>query len=610
MWFAISPEYFPGRDRLLLEHKQSITSLQAVARGYLAREEQNGLQNRMRLTDHHIPKFQARCRGLLTRRVMRAESQGRARLSPWATALQAAVQGALFRRLWQNRLLRIRRAEGSIVLVQAQMRGVIVRRHFNNIKKALRTSKRSMIGLQSLARARLARKAHSEITKSFGRPVVLTGIVGIQAHCRGFLVRRSLEWQARQLVRCSPAVGQLQGQIRGVLMRRRMRKQMAKLEDISQVVVRIQAAVRTFLARKRLLLLIRGLRRSTPVVVGFQARARALIARQKHQNLNKALTEIKTIKAVGGLQAFARAALARNNHREMTRDLEFSVPDVTGLQATIRGVIARTEYRAWRDHLRNSTDVATYLQALLRGAMQRQIFQKKMEYFRENLGKVVKIQSLFRARETREQYRQLTLGTNVSVGTIKNFVHLLDDSEADFQDEMKIERLRKQVVEGIRENQVLENDLSDLEVRIGLIVKNAQSIEDVLTTRRHDNATISNSRRRLLMEYGDPFSGANLDQTTRRKLETYQQLFYLLQTRGEYLSRLLQCLSKDSTPESDRRFMERVVVTLFGYGQDRREDYLLLKLFQVCSCKRPIIRCFSGGICRLQSERKLCLPHQ
>jgi Ras GTPase-activating-like protein IQGAP2/3 len=40
-------------------------------------------------------------------------------------------------------------------------------------------------------------------------------------------------------------------------------------------------------------------------------------------------------------------------------------------------------------------------------------------------------------------------------------------------------------------------------------------------------------------------------------------------------------MSGDNVPEKDRRLLERVVLTLFGYGQDRREDYLLLKLFQV-----------------------------
>ena len=85
----------------------------------------------------------------------------------------------------------------------------------------------------------------------------------------------------------------------------------------------------------------------------------------------------------------------------------------------------------------------------------------------------------FVQKETRDQYRQLTMGTNVSVGTIKNFVHLLDDSENDFQEELDLERMRKQVVERIRENQALENDVNDLDVKIALVVHNVKTFEEL-----------------------------------------------------------------------------------------------------------------------------------
>jgi Ras GTPase-activating-like protein IQGAP2/3 len=366
---------------------------------------------------------------------------------------------------------------------------------------------------------------------------------------------------------------------------------MAKLDDVTHVVVRIQAAARTYMARKRLLSLIRGLRKATPIVIDLQARARANLARQHHRNINKALMEAKTLVSVGEFQALARAKLSRNRHKELNRSLEYTTPDVVGFQAAARGMLLRRDYLAWRDHLHRSHPIASLLQAMFRGALLRRSFRAKMQYYRANLNKVVKIQSLFRAKEMREQYRQLTLGKNVTVGTIKNFVHLLDDSEADFQEEVKVERLRKKVVENIRENQALENDVSDLDVKIALVVQNVKSFEEVIKARRKhgaDSAAAQAARASLLAAHGDPFSGPNtLDQTARRKLELYQQLFYLLQTRGQYLSRLFIHLSSDNIPEKNRRFTERVVLTLFGYGQDRREDYLLLKLFQVNN-KAPV----------------------
>ncbi|KAJ6539341.1 ras GTPase-activating protein [Mycena capillaripes] len=568
------------RDRLLLENESSIQALQCAARGYLVRKYQSTLRGRMQLTERHLSKFQAHCLGALVRRRLQQQRRARRDLVPWALALQAAARAMIVRRRWRYRLREIAQSSRFVVKIQAQLRGVLQRRRFARLKAALRSSTVYVTKLQSIARAQIARNVHRQIATSFSRPAIQFSVVSLQAHARGALARRTAMRREHLLRHFESSFVALQAHCRGVLMRRRVRNQMATLEDVSHVVVRIQAAVRTYLARKRLLVLIRGLRKATPVVVGFQARARANLARQQHRNINKALAQATTIVSVGGFQALARASIARNRHRELTRSLGFVAPDVVGFQAASRGALVRQDYYAWRDHLRRSEPIATLLQAMLRGALQRKTFRTKMNYYKANLSKVVKIQSLFRAKETREQYRQLTMGTNVTVGTIKNFVHLLDDSEADFQDEVKVERLRKKVVESIRENQALESELSDLDVKIALVVQNVQSFDGIIKAKKRgaDSAAAAS----LLAQYGDPFSGPNtLDQAARRKLELYQQLFYLLQTRGEYLSQLFLQMSMDSALEKNRRFTERVTLTIFGFGQDRREDFLLLKLFQL-----------------------------
>ncbi|KAF7332186.1 RAS GTPase-activating protein [Mycena kentingensis (nom. inval.)] len=572
------------RDRLLEENVDSIIALQSLCRAFLVRKEQATMQARLELTTRNLAKFQAQCRAVLVRRRLELERRSQRQLSPWAVSLQAAARAFLIRKKWQFRLAEIHRSGRYVVKVQAQLRGVLARRRYNRLKVALRSSAVSVTKLQSAARAALARNVHRQIAKTFSHPAIDQSIISLQAQVRGVLARRRAMRQQRVFRQLDPLFVALQAQCRGVIIRRRMRNQRGALKDASDIVVHIQAAARTYLARKRLLNLIRGLRKATPVVVGFQALARANLARQKHRSLNVALSQPQMIVAIGGLQALARASIARNKHRELNRSLEFVAPDVVGFQAVCRGVLVRREFHAWRDHLHNSAPIATLLVAMIRGALQRRLFSSKMNHYRANLSKVVQIQSLFRAKETREQYRQLTLGTNVSVGTIKNFVHLLDDSEGDFQDEVKVERLRKQVVEAIRENQALESELSDLDVKIALFVRNRQSVEEVVRIKRlgADSAAARAERASILAAHGDPFSGPHtIDQAARRKLELYQQLFYMLQTRAEYLSRLFMQMSLDGVSESNRRFTERVVLTLFGFGQDRREDFLLLKLFQL-----------------------------
>ena len=587
-----------GRDRLLLESEDSIRALQCSARGFLVRKAQVTQHARLRFAERYVPKTQAICRGAIARRRVSDLRKETADLTPWAIRLQSAARRVLKRRQWLADLERIRASVKYVVKTQAQIRGVLQRRRLARLKAALQSSRVLFVKLQSSARAKIARQNVNEVSKTFAKVEISTSIVGVQAATRGFLTRVAISKQLRKLDLAEDSIVALQAQCQGVLVRRRIRTQLAKLDDVSSTVIRIQAAARMYIARKRLLNLIRGLRRATPMLIGLQARARATLARQEHKNLSKALSEIKVVSSVGGFQAFARAAIARNRHREQQKKLEFVAPNVTGLQAVARGYLVRSAYNAWRGHLWYNQPTATTLQALLRGVLQRRRFHAKMQYYHENLHKVIKIQSLFRAKETREQYRQLTLGKNVTVGTIKNFVHLLDDSEADFQDEIKVERLRKRVVENIRENQALEKDVNDLDVKIALVVQNVKSFEELVKVRRlygADSAAVHAARTSILAAHGDPFAGTHtLDHEAKRKLELYQQLFYLLQTQGDYLRQLFVELTDDDS-EKHRSLVERVVLTLFGYGQDRREDYLLLKLFQVSAVSArffPLIQLF------------------
>lgn len=576
---------FLGRDRMLLEVEESIVKLQAICRGSLARESISNKRERLHLAERYVIKFQARLRGALTRSQLAKQRTQHQSLHTWARALQAAARGKLARAGVQDHLRRIRQMTRYIIKMQAQSRGVLTRRQYQKLRAGLRTSSKSVLKLQSIARARLARNQHQQLSKVLHQPIVLSNVVQLQAAARGALARRRDRAILSALKRSEPFIVGLQAHSHGALTRRRMRTQLAKLDDVADVIISIQAAARAFMARKRLLNLIRGLRKATPFVIALQAKARGNLVQKAKTELSKQLAEKKVIHSVGHFQTIARAALVRNQHREQQKKLDFVAPDVVGFQAMARAALVRNEYWAWRDHLHRSQFEAIYLQSLCRGILQRRKFQNKVVHYRTNLDKVVKIQSLFRANQQREQYKQLTLGKNVNVSTIKNFVHLLDDSEADFQEEIEVEELRKRVVEAIRENQQLETDVNELDVKIALVVQNVKSFEEVVKARRRhgaDTAAAHAARASVLAAHGDPFAGPNtLDLATKKKLELYQQLFYLLQTKGEYLSRLFYRLSRVEVPDKTKRMAERVVLTLFGYGQDRREDFLLLKVFQM-----------------------------
>ena len=59
-------------------------------------------------------------------------------------------------------------------------------------------------------------------------------------------------------------------------------------------------------------------------------------------------------------------------------------------------------------------------------------------------------------------------------------------------------------------------------------------------------------------------------------LQAYQHLFYLLQTNPNYFAKLIFEMPQSKT----NRFMENVILTVFNYAQNNREQFLLIKLFE------------------------------
>lgn len=334
----------------------------------------------------------------------------------------------------------------------------------------------SVIALQAITRGFLARRAyHRKLIEERRR----------QREVEEEMARRRAEEEARRIAAeaaqrkkdeddriVNRAMPSVQAAIRAMQARQAYQKRIFALADATESIIGLQSACRSVLARRALLNRIRAMRGSTDSIVAVQAQIRGVLARRNFVHLRSALHKAEVTRSIGGLQSLARAALVRKRHAEQQKKLEFVQPDVVGIQAHIRGALARREFEWWRQHLVDSEPVAIHLQSLIRGLLAKRSFQSKMRHYREHMDKVVKIQSLFRGKQQGEQYRSLTMGKNVPVSTIKNFGHLLNDSDFDFEDEIEVERLRKLVVKSIRENQTLENDVSELDTKIALLVKN------------------------------------------------------------------------------------------------------------------------------------------
>ncbi|KAL7978399.1 hypothetical protein Chor_014938, partial [Crotalus horridus] len=224
---------------------------------------------------------------------------------------------------------------------------------------------------------------------------------------------------------------------------------------------------------------------------------------------------------------------------------------------------------------------------------------------------VIRIQAFVRANKAREAYRVLVHSRDPPLSVIRRFAHLLEQSQRDYQEEMELLGLQEKLVRGIRSNQQLENDLNLMDIKIGLLVKNRITLQEVVS---HCKKLTKKNKEQLSsrMDENKENGLKALSREKRKTLEAYQHLFYhlqvgstcrprtntpraeeklvraaahftwsiapdkVVQTQPVYLARLLIQMP----PNKSTKFMESVVFSLYSYASSPREAYLLLQLFR------------------------------
>ncbi|PLW35535.1 hypothetical protein PCASD_14368 [Puccinia coronata f. sp. avenae] len=603
----------------LYDHLPTTVALQATLRGHLQRSSAAQLSADLSVNVPRIIDFQAAVRGARCRRKCRAALKLRKELDIWAIALQAASRGRLAQRQFSNQCVILRKLDFLWTALQAHARGSLVRARRTTVMTSAIECERAFTGVQALVRARLMTQAVRERKKRLETVEVASSVVKVQSQIRGLLERRRFFEPIHQLDHHEPAMVKFQSLIRTRLVQAQLGKMVSELMASEQDAIPFQSVCRGALSRRSLLHFIQRLQECDAFTTAFQACCRKTLVQRAYAQKAKALNRVEVTRSVGGLQAFVRAGLIRKKIVNQKKELDFIQPDVVGIQAQCRGVLARLEWRAWFLHVHSSVPTAIFLQSLTRGFLVRRNFFERLMHYHNQMDKVIKVQSVYRARQQASQYKALTRRINVPISAIKAFLHLLSDSDTDFEEEIELSRLRTEVVRLIRDNQQLDGHVNELDTKIALLVKNKITLDEV---QRTSGGGSGGTRRRKDVHYrhsvlaaaNDPFAivsslgGGNLngssilfDKATKRKLEIYQEIFYLLQTKPEYLSRLFFIIKNlpslplahthpDEPSDAPRRpvtvtekvkkVVEGVVLTLFGYAQMRREEYLLLKLFQ------------------------------
>ncbi|RAL11284.1 putative Ras GTPase activating protein [Aspergillus homomorphus CBS 101889] len=601
-----------------LDMKAFATNLQALCRAFIVRSRQKdaalrgALQRKTvselcentRRADNEVCLLQAAIRGALQRNHVSQQYETAHSAEDSIATLQAYIRGALQRSLVSQQLEAVRSAEEGITALQAHIRGALQRNKFSEQYEATRSAEAEVITLQAIIRAGLLRQQmntqHAEINGTEPTTISLQGAI------RGMMARKSIAHIKDALAFETPAITFIQSIARGHALREYQQEQAAALAETTEACISLQAMARGGALRATLEQLRQDLNEHDQAANDLQSIVRGNVVRSGIRSQKAALADaeasILELQSMGrgailrrrlaadaealqhealvitNLQALARAAVLRIKVGADLDELEDCEDEVSQLQAQIRAMLIRVEVGQMLADLAAEEDIVMELQSHIRGYLVRSKFEEKRQYYRQNMEKVIKAQSYVRGRIQGQAYKSLTTGKNPPVGTVKGFVHLLNDSEFDFDEEIEFERTRKLVVQQVRQNELAEQYISQLDIKIALLVKNKITLDEVVKHQKHFGGHVGSLLPNREISSKDPFDLKALNKTSRRKLEQYQVFFFLLQTQSQYLAKLFRRLRELNTPEKEYERIRHLMMGLFGYSQKRREEYYLIKL--------------------------------
>lgn len=554
--------------------EQDVLQLQNFIRGSKARSQVNYLQSRLRRQESGIKKIQAALRGALQRKAVYDLYDDTRMAENDVQLLQAAIRGALQRKNVDDQRAETKHAEDNIRALQASIRGALERKQLSAQHEEMEHVGDSASLLQAAARGMLIRESLADMKKSLHRET--PAITSVQAGARALAVRRYQAQLAEALAKTQAKCIDLQAMTRASAVRGNILCLREELERHVPSFIDIQSILRAKAAREFLDSQRKGLIREEATILDLQSMTRGAILRRHLEADADALQQQEH--EIVDLQALARAALLRINVGNILDHLEDCEDEIVKLQALSRAMVVRMNIDGMLADLEAEEDTTIDLQARARGVIVRAKFEEKRQHYRENMDKVIKAQSFVRGRIQGQAYKSLTSGENPPVGTVKGFVHLLNDSDFDFDEEIEFERLRKVVVQQVRQNEMAEQYISQLDIKIALLVKNKITLDEVVKHQKHFGGHIGNLLPNTEISSKDPFDLKALNKTSRRKLEQYQVFFFLLQTQAQYLARLFRRLRELNTAEKEYEKIRHLMMGLFGYSQKRREEYYLIRL--------------------------------
>lgn len=275
------------------------------------------------------------------------------------------------------------------------------------------------------------------------------------------------------------------------------------------------------------------------------------------------------------------------------------------LQARIRGYLLRKSISDRFTHFYNNIEKVIRIQTWWREILARKYNDNLLEaevkddqkgeisslkYFKKHEDKILKIQALWRGTVARKAFQSLLHLNKPPFTVVKRFSAILNFNSEDYDKDLQLQHLKNDVVQLIRHNQNLSQLLDSMDIKIGLLIQNRITLKDVVAHGKNLESLakakyIKSNRKDSFSESTISKGLRSLTKEGRKMLEGYQHLFYALQTNPTYLSKLLFLLPQSKS----NKFLQNVILTVFNFGSNIREEYLLLKLLG--TALREEIRC-------------------
>lgn len=190
-------------------------------------------------------------------------------------------------------------------------------------------------------------------------------------------------------------------------------------------------------------------------------------------------------------------------------DAAFDEQLIIKLQAIARGFLLRQKIAARFTHFYDNIEKIVQIQAWWRGVLTRKIYakilqtrsrrqpaqdfdhkrtknkhQNTFDFYRQHEDKIIKIQAVWRGRTARRAFHSLLRLEKPPFPVVRHFSAILNFNAEDYDKDLQLQQLKNDVVQTIRHNQKLSQQLDEMDIKIGLLIQNRitlQVSENLLT---------------------------------------------------------------------------------------------------------------------------------